>query len=304
MKTFSEIKDLISYTSKTSATFSESFRHLLDFFNDSVRTICNIRGGNWRFLKQTTTFTGEINKNSYLLPREFRTIISVIDNSDTNNPIPMHPVLDDNSIDGDYRLHVNNDFKCLEIEFINKSNLDGKVFKVIGRINSTDLSADDYKTGTVSCAALSSLSHTTITGVGTTFTSAMVGRYIKFGNNNKWYKITDYTDATHIEIFTDKQVFTISASNYIIAELCILPEAYIMAPIYRAMALNSTINNPNSPQTSLMWWNLYDGGYEAGQNRVYGGIIGQMLEVEGKTIDTNQINIKNLSIDEAEEAIL
>ena len=293
MKTFSEIKLLLSYVSKTVNAYDTSYQFMIKFFNDSVRTICNIRGGDWRFLKQTTTLTGVTGQDFYLLPQEFRSIITVVDNSDTSNPVPLRPVLNDNSQDGDYRIHTNNDFKCLEIEFVDKSfvagGIGGKSHKVYGRIKPVNLSADDYTTGTVSGTASSSFTYTDLTGSGTTFTSAMVGRYIKFANNNNWYRITDFTDATHIEIYTNKQVFTLSGSTYTIAELCILPEAYIMAPVYRAMALHQQINNPTSPSSATVWWNLYDGGYEAGQSRVYGGIIGQMLEVEGKTLDTNSI---------------
>jgi hypothetical protein len=53
-----------------------------------------------------------------------------------------------------------------------------------------------YSTGTVSVAANSSQ----VTGVGTVFTSAMVGRKIKIGSDPVSYIILKYTDATHIDI--------------------------------------------------------------------------------------------------------
>jgi hypothetical protein len=55
-----------------------------------------------------------------------------------------------------------------------------------------------YNTGTVTIAN----GGTTVVGVGTTWTSAMVGRYIYLGKYGDffWYEITGFTDTTHITI--------------------------------------------------------------------------------------------------------
>jgi hypothetical protein len=55
-----------------------------------------------------------------------------------------------------------------------------------------------YDTGTVSV----NVDSTTVTGVGTTFTSAMVDRKIKLTNDTAFYRIASFTDATHIELET------------------------------------------------------------------------------------------------------
>jgi hypothetical protein len=58
--------------------------------------------------------------------------------------------------------------------------------------NARDLSVDKYTTGTVSVSA----GATTITGSGTTFNAAMVGRYFKVDDvtgDGNWYRITGYT---------------------------------------------------------------------------------------------------------------
>src|SRR5712664_1073492 len=54
----------------------------------------------------------------------------------------------------------------------------------------------DYSTGTVTTVQGSS----TVTGIGTTFTAAMVGSFIRVADSHAFYKITVFTDATHITI--------------------------------------------------------------------------------------------------------
>jgi hypothetical protein len=56
--------------------------------------------------------------------------------------------------------------------------------------------AAPYSTGTVSINA----GGTAVTGSGTTFTSAMVGRYIRFNGESEQYLIATYTGATSIAI--------------------------------------------------------------------------------------------------------
>lgn len=72
----------------------------------------------------------------------------------------------------------------------------------------------DYVTGTVTATNASA----TIAGSGTSFTSAMVGRYIRLDSNQIWYKITAYTSATSITIGTAYQGTTSSGAAYTISE--------------------------------------------------------------------------------------
>ena len=55
-----------------------------------------------------------------------------------------------------------------------------------------------YSTGTVAVTQDS----TAVTGTGTTFTSAMVGRLIKFNGEDNYYEISAYTDADEITLKT------------------------------------------------------------------------------------------------------
>jgi len=142
---------------------------------------------------------------------------------------------------------------------------------------------------TIAVTVGSSLGGDIVTGSGTVFTKDMIGRYIKIaqttnanGGDEAWYKIGDYYSATHIALTTPYQGVEITAgtASYVIGQSSPLPEAYQLAPIYRAAALYWGINNPAKPNISLSrhYWMLYDGGVEAGISVNYGGIISQMQE--------------------------
>jgi len=124
----------------------------------------------------------------------------------------------------------------------------------------------------------------------------MVGRWIRItqttaanGGDNAWYQIGYYYSATSIGLKTEYQGSAISAGTaaYTIGQVSLLPEAYQMAPIYRAAALYWGINNPGNPNTQLAnhYWRLYDGGVEAGLSKEYGGIIGQMQEEANENME-------------------
>ena len=57
----------------------------------------------------------------------------------------------------------------------------------------------DYTTGTVAITAVTGA----VTGTGTTFTAAMVGRGFKAAGHTKWYRVKTYTSATAIVIEDD-----------------------------------------------------------------------------------------------------
>lgn len=80
---------------------------------------------------------------------------------------------------------------------------------------------DDYTTGTAA-ATNGSLS---VTGTGTAFTSAMVGRYFRVDADGRWYKIRTVTNGTTLTL--DNYFIGNSISGaYTIGEASILPAAY------------------------------------------------------------------------------
>lgn len=82
-----------------------------------------------------------------------------------------------------------------------------------GRVTRVSLAAP-YDTGTVSINS----SDTAITGSGTTFTSSMVGRYIRFNGEAEQYRITGFTNGTSIACETYLGTSNLSGVSYSITE--------------------------------------------------------------------------------------
>lgn len=102
--------------------------------------------------------------------------------------------------------------------------------------NARDLSQDAYTTGTITATNAS----TTITGAGTTFTVAMVGRYFQVtatdgtGDGN-WYRITGFTSTTSLTIENKYDGATVSGKTFTISEIFALPEEMQIMPVYYTM---------------------------------------------------------------------
>jgi hypothetical protein len=109
----------------------------------------------------------------------------------------------------------------------------GNTMTLIYESFSKDLSANDYTTGTITTLANGG---TAITGSGTTFTSAMVGRWIKT-TDNEWYKISAYTSATSIALKQAYQGTAISAGSatFTIGEMSRLPIQFQQTPVAYAL---------------------------------------------------------------------
>lgn len=129
-----------------------------------------------------------------------------------------------------------------------------------------------------------------VTASGTTFTQDMVGRYIRItettaanGGDGFWYEIGEYISATVIVLTKPYTGVAIAAGTaaYTIGQMSPIPEAYDIAPVYRAAAVYWRDKGSNTK--AEMFWRLYDGGNEAGLNSEYGGVISQMLANEGET---------------------
>lgn len=148
----------------------------------------------------------------------------------------------------------------------------------VGRKLFGKLQNADYTTGAVSVA----VDGTTVTGVGTTFTSAMVGRYISFDDgDNLLYEIDSFTSTTEIELVKPYQgSAAVSGSDFVIGEYSPLPAAFQSAPIYRAAAIYWGANGDQ--ERANQYWAIYDGGKEIGQREDYGGLIGSMYKTFGK----------------------
>lgn len=135
------------------------------------------------------------------------------------------------------------------------------IIRVVFEVIDKDLSADVYATGTVTFTN----GDATILGNGTTFTAAMVGRYIYCSVDGYWYKIASYTSATSIEIERNWVGTTTAGLTTNIRELFGLPEEMQILPIYFALAHYFAIKKDTTQETK--YWTLYNAGVAAGQRR-------------------------------------
>lgn len=123
----------------------------------------------------------------------------------------------------------------------------------------TDLSQADYSAGTVTLTNGSSV----VTGSGTVFTPAMVGRWIRAtapSGDENWYEIGSYTSGTVLGLVNQYQGTTASSLSYVIGEMPILPEDYHDLPVYRALAIYFTSRVPD-PTSAAMFDTLYKEGF-------------------------------------------
>lgn len=78
-------------------------------------------------------------------------------------------------------------------------NMDAYVLGLYGDVGAGNRVGTDYTTGTVTVDAVTGA----VTGSGTTFTSAMVGKGFKADGHTKWYRVKSYSGATSIVIEDD-----------------------------------------------------------------------------------------------------
>jgi hypothetical protein len=120
-----------------------------------------------------------------------------------------------------------------------------------------DLSIADYTTGGVLTATNGS---TSIVGTGTTWTSAMAGRYLRITDSdtaNKgdgvWYEIASVTSATALALVAPYAGTSISSGNaaYAIGQTSIIPEDFQMLPIHRTLEHYFTFMQPEKERAQL-----------------------------------------------------
>lgn len=105
-----------------------------------------------------------------------------------------------------------------------------------------DLSVADYTTGTITSITQGA---TALVGSGTTWTAAMVGRFIRITDSDtalkgdgQWYEIGSYTSATSIGLLKPYQGTTIAAgaAAYTIGQMPPYPETYHVLPVWYAVS--------------------------------------------------------------------
>jgi hypothetical protein len=117
------------------------------------------------------------------------------------------------------------------------------VYEAIGK----DLSQVAYIAGTVTCTLGSAI----VTGLGTSFTQAMVGRYFQTTDANgdmQYYKIVSYQSNTQITLENGYEGITASGLAYQVAEIFNIPEEMQMLPVYYALQMYYAIKGDDNKE--------------------------------------------------------
>lgn len=291
MKSYTALRNL--YSKFTQNTTPNNLTDGDGYINDSIRTLYNLRGGKWWFLEGTQTISTQASIQSYQVPNKFRKLMDIY--VQVGNTIYMpEAVYDPNRWklilayrlgESDIPLFWYRDGNKVYFAPTPASNTSFIHFR--GRLQPGDLSFADYTTGTITTATVDD---ETIVGSGTSWTTGMAGRWIKItptaaanGGDGEWYQIASVTNSTTLELVKKYEGTSIAAGSaaYTMGDMSLIPEAYDTAPVYRAAAQYWEANGEIA--RAQQYWKLYDGGYEAGLTKVYGGLIGQMLENEAET---------------------
>ncbi len=298
MITYSKATSTLQTLTGVPSTDAATTATLVQFWNDSRRTVASINGGKWPWLEVDEYALTVANREYVEIPNNIRRVITARQqNGVTVGSViyPLRLIFDQQKWD------------AILATLLGKSNVpffayqrdtklyiqpipshDGDLVYMRGRLKLVDLNIPDYTTGTIDTATNGS---TTVIGSSTFWTSNMAGRYIQIassGNNNwgdnAWYQIASITGAGTLELTKPYQGATLfGVPTYTIAQITYEPESYHMAPIYRAVAQYWDLKEDMT--LSQRYWRLYDGGVEAGLSKEYGGLVSQMLEEANESME-------------------
>lgn len=234
MKTFNTLVNNFLTISRDNSTANETLGKTL--LNDFIKQILRLR--DWTFNRGTATDLTEADKQYYPLPYNCGTMRKVQVTVSTTTYVPREVK---NEREWAILNMVDMSSDIPTVFFIKPSTRELGLYPIPSTTGNTitfsfqkrikDLGAVDYTDGTVSATNGSS----TITGSGTTWTSAMVGRYIQI--TDFWYEITAVASTTSLTIQGEFGEDTVSGSSYTIAELVPLLEGFEDVPLWKALAV-------------------------------------------------------------------
>ena len=309
MKSYSTLLSLGKKLTENSTAENEAF--LTEMLNDSVRAIATMRKGMWSWLEVVEEVLTVADQEGYQVPNNIRRIADLyirIAGSGPNyttyiptavfDPAKWKLVLASNLGVSDWPLFYYPQEGAGKVDIQPIPASDDNIIVIRGRLNIKDLNQPDYTTGTITTATLAS---TTVVGTGTSWTSGMANDWIRItstaaanGGDGFWYQIASVTNSTTLVLKKPYQGTSIVAGTaaYAIGQMTPIPEAYDIAPVYRAAALYWNLRDDDT--RSKQYWNYYDGGYEAGMSDAPGGLIGRMLEEAGETVEGSYISPQSM----------
>lgn len=203
--------------------------------NDDYRSICAVK--DWPFLERLRTLTTIASTQNYPLPYDCDQVREISVEIDDQTCVPkMSP----DRAHWDFLNSSSYTSDIPEWYFVFSGQLylwpipasAGNTINVTQKTRVIDLSVADYTTGTITTATKGS---TAVVGTGTSWTSQMVGRWIRITYSDTaktgdglWYEISEVADTTHLTLvraYGGTSIATATAA-YNIGQMPLLPEAY------------------------------------------------------------------------------
>mgnify|MGYP001560790375 FL=1 len=218
-----------NYTDHTSDTNAGNITIGKARINDTYKELLGMH--DWYFAEKTATFTPTASDYTYDLSYDFGRMVAVtVKVGDAHYSLTEAASHDEwqriqmyrDTSTSDYPTHYHitgDELQIYPVPSSTAASATGTMY-YIKRV--VDMTADDYTTGTVTLTNAS----TTVTGSGTTFTAAMVGRSIKGTVDARWYELASFTSTTVMATKKAFQGTTDSSLAYTIGEVPIIPEDY------------------------------------------------------------------------------
>ena len=274
MKTFNQLLSDYKTISRDSSTANETLGKQL--LNDKVREILSL--GDWMFNRGEFTDLTEADKQYYPLAynnwRTRKVTVKVGTVTYTLSEVKSEVdwgILNRTDVSSTTPTNYHIKSSTNELGLYPISSTAGYTITQSFQKKVRSYGETDYATGTVTVTSGSA----DVVGSGTTFTSAMVGRYLKVANF--WYEITGYTDATHITI-REYGENTSAGAIYTISEASPLPDGQENLPLYGSLAIY--FQSRENPAQANQYEALYQNG------------IANLYKRDGKTTDNVMTQIQ------------
>lgn len=229
--------------------------------NSFTKQIFNAKS--WWFLQRTKTDTTVASQNNYKLPVFYKKMINTKIRSGTTDYFPKEAP----SRDYFDALTASNSAESTGPEWYYIYNGEVLYYPTPSTASLTithryevqfkDLARADYTTGTIVSIANAT---TTVTGSGTTWTSAMAGRFIRItetdaaaSGDHEWYEISSVTSNTILELVKKYNGTTLAAASatYAIGQISPFPDGYHELPVYKALQAYFATYKPDSTKYTL-----------------------------------------------------
>lgn len=256
MKTFQTLYTEYQTITKDNSTSNTTFGKKI--INDTQKSVCGL--ADFTFLDDEMYGSSVASQQSYRLPHNYQpnslSMCYVLQGGIKYYPQEVISQLDFDILANDSSTSSYPQFFNIYGDYINFYPLPSDTTWTIYlkyRQMCKEMSADDYITGTITAT----LDSRTITGSGTTFTSAMIGRQILLPDGI-WYKIQSYSSATELFLYKTYEGATTAGATYTIGDCPIVPDGFQDILIYKPLEHYFMMTGEENRAT--FYKNLYDIG--------------------------------------------